>query len=94
VDSSFNNVVQKQRMICIQKFSLLNNQQERTQLISTPDSEFVLILSKRVLIHSEKTILKKGFSCTVAKPYYSLDVACAVGTVASELPQNPGPQHE
>jgi hypothetical protein len=75
VDSSFTNMFRKQRMIHIEKFSLLNSQQNKVWSTSASDSKiFVLNLSKHALTDSEETVHRKGLNFAVAKPHYNLDM--------------------
>jgi hypothetical protein len=58
---------------------------------SASDSKkFILNLSKHVLTDSEEAVLMKGMTFSVANPHSNLDMACAVESVVSKLPQTLG----
>jgi hypothetical protein len=84
VGSSFRKIFCKQKEIHIHKFSHLNNQQNRAS--TTPASaykKFILNLSKYVLTESEEAV-------AVTRPHSNLDMACAVESIVSTLPQTQG----
>jgi hypothetical protein len=82
VETWFKNIFNKQKAIHIRKFSLLYNQQNKVLSTSALDSKkFILNLSKYVLVLTDSE---------EAKPHSSLDMACAVESVVSELSWNSG----
>jgi hypothetical protein len=91
VESSFRNIFNKEKATHIYKFSLLYDQRNKVLSASASDSrKFILNLSKHVLTDSEEAVLMKGLNFSVAKPRSNLDMACAMESVASELPQTLG----
>jgi hypothetical protein len=88
VESSFRKIFNKQKENHIRKFSVLNNQQNR--VLPTPASaseEFILNLSEHILTDSEEVVLMKGLNFSVTYSHTNLDMACAVKSVVSKLPQ-------
>jgi hypothetical protein len=60
VESSFTNILHKQKVIHIRKFSVLNTQQNKVLATSASDSKkFVPDLSKYVLTDSEERVFRK-----------------------------------
>jgi hypothetical protein len=54
---------------------------------ASASKKFILILSKYVLTDTEEAVLMKGFNFLVTNPHSNLDMACAVESVVSKLPQ-------
>jgi hypothetical protein len=79
VDSSFQNIFNKQGATHILKFSKLKDQQKSVPATALIESKkFVLSLSKHVLTDSEEAVLQKGLNFSVRYPQSNQDMACAV----------------
>jgi hypothetical protein len=87
VKSSFRKIFNKKKQQThIRKFSVLNNQQNRPTPASA-SKKFILNLSEHILTDSEEAILMKGLNFFITHPHFNLDMACAVKSVVSRLPQ-------
>jgi hypothetical protein len=91
VDSSFRNIFYKQKGIHICKFSKIKIHQDKVRSYQAlGSSKFVLNLSEYILTDHEESVLMKGLNFAVVKPHACLDMACAVRSVVSKLPQTLG----
>jgi hypothetical protein len=85
MENSYSNILHKQKVIHIHKFSLLNNQNNKVLCTTTSDSKkFILNLSRHVLADYE------GLNFAVTYPQSNLDMACAVESIVLKLPQTLG----
>ncbi|XP_023702099.1 uncharacterized protein LOC111861618 [Cryptotermes secundus] len=88
VESSFRNIFNKQKGIHIHKFSMLKSCRDKVG--SDPASgskKFVLNLSEYALTDHEESDLRKGLNFSIVNPHFNLDMACAVESVITKLPQ-------
>jgi hypothetical protein len=70
---------------------MLKNQHDKVGSTPAPVSKkFVLNISEYVLTDSEESVLLKGLNFALANPHSNLDMACAVESVVSKLPQTLG----
>jgi hypothetical protein len=88
-ESSFRKLFKKQKQTYIRKFSVLNTQENRPTPVSA-SNKFILSLSEHILTDSEKAVLMKGLNFSVTYSHSNLDMACAVESVVSKLPQTLG----
>jgi hypothetical protein len=88
VESSFRNIFNKQKGIHIRKFSILKSRHDKVESNpATVPKKFVLNLSEHVLTDHEESVLMKGLNFAIVNLHYNLDMACAVESVVSKLPQ-------
>jgi hypothetical protein len=76
VDSSFQNIFNKQRAAHILNFSKLKDQEKNVPATAFIESKkFVFSLSKHVLADSEEAVLQKGLKFSVRYPQSNQDMA-------------------